>query len=375
MELALFFTRGVSLKTWIESGIFDREKLLYEEHLKRGNFKKIYWLTYGDDDRRLATELKKDGRLHNGIEVVPIPWFFTGRVGRFLYTFLMPIVHSGVFRRADVYKTNQMDGSWTAVLAKWTFKKPLIVRTGFTASLFAKTNARRIFYGIVERFAYRWCDAGVVSSRKDRDYVISKNSRSAPGKIRLIYNYVDTNLFSPSCRDAVYVDRIVFVGRLTPQKNIPNLIAAMSGTDMTLDIYGAGEEETALKAHAKAMKARVNFMGVVPNAELPSVLSRYRYYVLPSRYEGMPKTLLEAMACGLVCIGTNVDGINEVIEDDVTGFLARGTDSPEILEAIMRAVNSDDKSISERATQRILRDFSLEAFVEKELQIMERFSA
>jgi len=123
------------------------------------------------------------------------------------------------------------------------------------------------------------------------------------------------------------------------------------------------------------MKARVNFMGVVPNAELPSVLSRYRYYVLPSRYEGMPKTLLEAMACGLVCIGTNVDGINEVIEDDVTGFLARGTDSPEILEAIMRAVNSDDKSISERATQRILRDFSLEAFVEKELQIMERFSA
>ena len=56
MQLALFFTRGISLKLWFETGLFDREKQLYEEHLRRGHLKKIYWLTYGIDDAELADD-------------------------------------------------------------------------------------------------------------------------------------------------------------------------------------------------------------------------------------------------------------------------------------------------------------------------------
>ena len=51
MILSLFFTRNVSLESWVKQGLFDREKLIYEEHLNQGNFKKIYWFTYGSNDK------------------------------------------------------------------------------------------------------------------------------------------------------------------------------------------------------------------------------------------------------------------------------------------------------------------------------------
>ena len=57
MTIALFFTRSVSLETWLMSGLFDREKLLYEAHLENGNLDKVYWITYGSNDLRLAKNL------------------------------------------------------------------------------------------------------------------------------------------------------------------------------------------------------------------------------------------------------------------------------------------------------------------------------
>jgi glycosyltransferase involved in cell wall biosynthesis len=114
------------------------------------------------------------------------------------------------------------------------------------------------------------------------------------------------------------------------------------------------------------MNARVNFMGVVPNDELPSILNHYHYYILPSFYEGMPKTLLEAMACGLVCIGTNIEGTNEVIEDGVNGYLAHQTNVESLSKAIKKAMQLPHHSITEEGIRKIRDNFSLETAVERE---------
>ena len=76
MVLILFFTRNVSLKHWLNKGLFDREKLIYEEHLKQGNLKKVYWFTYGSDDLDLSNQLKKEKKLHKNIIVVDMPSLF-----------------------------------------------------------------------------------------------------------------------------------------------------------------------------------------------------------------------------------------------------------------------------------------------------------
>ena len=86
----------------------------------------------------------------------------------------------------------------------------------------------------------------------------------------------------------------------------------------------------------------------------------------------MPKTLIEAMACGLLCIGTNVQGINELIQDEVNGFLADDTDTNSIYEALDHAIKIDkikSNLLCQSAINLIRSKYSLQKIVsiEKEL--------
>lgn len=372
MKLALFFTRNVSLEMWVDLGLFDREKRLYEEHLRLGHIKKVYWLTYGKNDVALSEKLKIEKRLHPDIEILSMPYCFSGKWGRLLYSFLMPFIHQKVLKSITILKTNQMDGSWSAIITKFLFQKSLLLRTGYIITeLESKINKgnkiRNKAFEMIERMAYRSADLSVVSSVHNKNYLIKKykiNKRL----IHVIYNYIDTNLFLPMTQKK-YENRIVFVGRLTKEKNLFNLIEAISKTGLILDIYGKGALQGKLAYFAKKIGAEVNFKGTVPNDKLPAILNQYHYYILPSLFEGMPKTLIEAMSCGCMCIGTDVPGINEVIEDGKTGFLAKGVDSESILFAIQRATNVDNKYILSQAVSKVQEKFSLAKICQKEYQI------
>jgi len=373
MQMALFFTRGVSLKLWLEAGLFDREKQLYEEHLRREHFRKVYWLTYGKDDAATADELKAAGRLHPDIVVLPMPRFIPGWWGGLFYSFLMPLFCRRWLKSADIFKTNQMDGSWAAVLAKWLYRKPLVVRTGYTWSLLRKKHCaakyKQKLIGLIERFAYKNAAIAVVTSEIQAQYISERYS--IPEKdVQIVPNYINTQLFTPQKSVEKYSDRLIYVGRLNEEKNLFNLIEAVAQTGLTLDIYGQGDIRDKLEALAKKLNAKVNFMGIVPNNELPGILNRYRYYILSSFYEGMPKTLLEAMACGLVCIGADVEGINNIIEDGVTGCLAKGTQADALVEVIKRAARLPSDSITAEGLRRVRKSFSLETVVEREKEII-----
>lgn len=374
MKLALFLTFKVSLEEWLDKGLFDREKLLYEELLRRKIFSEVLWLTYGCGDKKIAEQLKQTHRLHNDIQVIQMPAVFCMPFGKLFYSLLMPMIMKKILKDTDILMTNQMSGSWSAVIAKKMHKKPLIVRTGYTLSSFLKkrqgAKLKAIAAAILERITYKNADAAVTGSQEDKDYICSAY-KIPQQKINVFGNYIDIDTFKPvNCEK--YNDRIVFVGRLTGQKNLFNLLKAISKTSFTLDIYGQGELGDELQQEAKKLNIQVNFMGVVPNKELPGILNRYRYYILPSLYEGTPKSLLEAMACGLICIGTDAAGINEIITDGVNGLLAKGTDAESIFEAIERAKNRPGESISLAATETIKNKFSLESIVKKYSQLLER---
>lgn len=347
MILALFFTRGVSLEKWLDTGLFDREKVTYEEHLKRGHLRTVYWFTYGHRDAKLANQLQAESRLHPSIKVIPMPRCFVDRFGIFVYSFALPLLQRRYLKGANILKTNQMDGSWSAVISKCLYCKPLVVRTGYTLSFLAKRlkkrRARIVIYKLIERLAYKHATCAVVTSKKDKRY-ISDIYRYPEKDIVIIPNFIDTALFKPQ-KVEKYPDRIVFVGRLTEQKNLFNLISAIAKTDLILDIYGKGNLTEAFENHARKQGARVDFMGIVPNNELPNILTRYNYYILPSYFEGMPKTLLEAMACGLAVIGTNVDGIREIIRNKENGMLCE-TDAYSIGQTIK--IVMQDKNLCQR---------------------------
>ncbi len=376
--LGMFFTRGVSLRKWVESGLFDREVMIYQAHLESGYFSRIYWFTYGAGDGDVARVLHDSGRLPRSIEVVPCPcWLsFAGRAGSALYSLLLPIFVRRFVSRCDVLKTNQMEGSIPALISAAVWRRPLYVRTGYTLSrVIEKTSPgnwiRRGIAFANEFLAFRLASIASVSSRYDRDYIVQRFGNKVPRPM-IVGNYVDTVLFSPSNKDETVCDRILYVGRLSPEKNIASAIVACARTGLGLDVIGDGPELPRLKEIVVACGGRVRWLGVLANKELPDLFHGYRYFILPSYWEGLPKALIEAMSAGLVCIGNNTTGINEIVKDDVTGYLSPSPDPTALTETIRRALAGDHKRITHAGREFAAKEFSLQSVVAKEQAIFSR---
>jgi glycosyltransferase involved in cell wall biosynthesis len=106
--------------------------------------------------------------------------------------------------------------------------------------------------------------------------------------------------------------------------------------DVTLSLYGTGQNERTVKRLAELYGlSRVHFGGYARDIE--AVWADHHALLLPSRHEGMPLALTEAMLCGRVCVVTDVAGNPELIEDNVTGFLAQAPTVPLVAEALERA--------------------------------------
>jgi glycosyltransferase involved in cell wall biosynthesis len=107
---------------------------------------------------------------------------------------------------------------------------------------------------------------------------------------------------------------------------------------------------------------------------LPEILNRHEIFTLPSLWEGMPKTLLEAMSCGLPVIGTKIDGTKEVITHGKNGILC-DTDSNSISDTIINLMGDEalKEKLGENARRTIVENYSLDILAKKELGLMEEF--
>lgn len=154
--------------------------------------------------------------------------------------------------------------------------------------------------------------------------------------VSLIHNGVDCEQFSPTAESATPPE-ILFVGRLMETKGPDTLLEAFARleTDARLRIVGEGPLETALKQQAEELDVgdRVTFSGRVPNDELPEVYARSAVFALPSSREGLPRTVLEALACGTPVVTSTlpqlqslIDGVGVTVPEDDVDALASALD-------------------------------------------------
>lgn len=366
MKLTLFFTEGVSLQTWDRVGILDREIKPYNK--LAGLIDRIYFITYGDKN-----DLKYAEKLAKNIIILPKKINLPNR----LYSLLIPFFHRKELKEADIYKTNQMLGSWSAVLGKIFFRKKLIVRCGYQLSL-SPLNWQMGFFkkmlaGLIEYVSYKMADHIIITSNSARDYIMRRYKIIAD-KIEVLSNYVDVDLFKAVEAQKIK-NSIVYVGRLGEEKNLMSFFEAMVGLDVTLIIFGTGSQEVKLKQYVQENNLHVEFRGNIPNNQLPEELSKYEIFILPSLYEGNPKVLLEAMACALPVVGTNVRGIREIIRHKENGYLCE-ISSNSIKNAIIKVLGDEELKIKmgKNARQYIEENCALDKIIERENQIYRRLS-
>jgi len=271
-------------------------------------------------------------------------------------------------------------GALEAVPAARLAGVPVVVHSehGYEVDMFAGLPIRR---RIFRRAAYAMTDAIFAVTRELRDFH-ARQAWIRPERMGVMYNGVDTRRFAPCIQTRLAMRRelglpedsfvVGAVGRLVPIKDHQTLLkAAMRllarGIDVRVLLVGTGPERERLQATATAagaLEGRVCFAG--DSDRVPGMLNAMDVFVLPSLNEGMSNTLLEAMACGLPVLATNVGGTPEIIEDKINGGLFAPGDF-EWLANKLQLLASDPSLIHQLGTaarNRAIESFSLSRMLE-----------
>lgn len=195
----------------------------------------------------------------------------------------------------------------------------------------------------ITQLLFRFADGCVFQTAEAAEYF----SNAVSSKSEIIINPVGDQFYNVSWRDDG--KSIITVGRLEKQKNQRMLIEAFSRIasqfdDVNLYIYGTGslKEELDLQIKELGMEKRVFLAG--DTNDVPSILSTCMLFVLPSDFEGMPNTLLEAMAVGVPCISTDCPsgGPREIIQNGQNGFLVKCGDGTDLSKIMMNCLSDSD---------------------------------
>jgi glycosyltransferase involved in cell wall biosynthesis len=185
-----------------------------------------------------------------------------------------------------------------------------------------------------------------------------------------VYNAVDTGRFHP-LRLAKNPHTIVYVGRIDKRKGIEFLIRSMplvreQVPDALLLVGGKGAYLERMKALVARLQLgeHVAFLGFVPDAELNALYNRAQCVVVPSIFEGFGITVIEALAAGTRVVGSDTDGIREILAGGDYGSLAPYGDRRALAEAIVAEISAP-RSAPELPSKYLVeqfRDGYLEAF-------------
>ncbi|OZI07537.1 hypothetical protein BWI93_14480 [Siphonobacter sp. BAB-5385] len=139
--------------------------------------------------------------------------------------------------------------------------------------------------------------------------------------------------------------RLVMVARFSNQKDHITLLKAIKiikELKFSLDLYGDGETLDFCKRNTLDLEInhKVNFMGAVN--DIQGILPLYDVFILSTKYEGLPLSILEAMNANLPIIATNTDGIPEQIENNVNGLLVQKSSEFELAEALALLISSPE---------------------------------
>jgi len=300
-----------------------------------------------------VTTFNSHGRSLRGLSVLPFGLVYYSSA--IFFTLLLPFrllkfIFLCLFRKVDLCHINLSTGAST--LRKFLFAR---ICRFFNVKYVIHLHGgdyRRFFAGL-SRSSQKWVrslygDASrvIVLGPLWRSYVIDELGVS-PDKVVVLPNSVaapaDVNR-----DDKADPPRILFLGRLTESKGIVELIDALSDDRVTALAWTAilaGDGEVArcrALIDTLGLSERVNLPGWVSSAAVEDALRKSSIFVLPSHYENLPLSMLEAMANSLCCIVTPVGSVEDVINNNVNGIVVPVQDATSLADALVSVLEDEE---------------------------------
>jgi glycosyltransferase involved in cell wall biosynthesis len=333
-------------------------------------------LTQLGHEMQVFTELRAPNSLPeenlHGVQVHRVDfkmayWILTGAENTFQYLVKMR-------RSYDILHVHQAFGhAVVSIIAAKVFNKRCIVKIA-CAGEFGDLQVFSKFPGFKHGLSVlQQADCIIAVSSEVEAELLRWGFSSA--RIKRIPNGVDTELFKRSQPPPLQTPRrFILIGRRTPQKGIDIALEAAQllmeqglGNEFEIKFYGSdyAENDYRLMARKLGVTHLVEFMP--HNDAVRDVLHAAYALILPSRGEGMPNVLLEAMSFELPVIASRVSGVIDIVEDGVDGLLIPVNDPQALADSMRRIILEPEfaSQLGNKARQKVISEFSLESVAEK----------
>lgn len=287
--------------------------------------------------------------------------------GRFLFSKILQKVRElNRTHRIDVIHAHSaLPCGHAAVLLGQELKIPVVVTVHGLDAFF--TNQVRGRAGKkceqLSQWVYRSAQRVICISQRVKDVVVGM----VPANATVIYNGVDTGLFTPPAEKNVS-QVILSVGDLIPIKGHELLLRAFAAVqrqhpNVSCEIIGEGPERVPLErlANELGIAGKVRLIGRKNRRQIADAMRGCLFFALPSRYEGLGCVYLEAMSSGKAVVGCNGQGIAEIIHHKSNGWLIDTDSLPSMTDALLRLL--EDQRLREQigisARQTVEQQYSL----------------
>jgi glycosyltransferase involved in cell wall biosynthesis len=250
---------------------------------------------------------------------------------------LLPVFMASMFiaclkvsKSCDVIHANWSINGLIAGLAGMITRTPVV--TTLRGEDIAKSDKSKL-YGIILKLCIVM-NRKIISVSEAINNQLTESFPNHVNKLMFLPNGVDSNFLEavnsrePAGDKDEEVLEILTVSSLIPRKGVKDIINALSKIKKTesnfrLSIVGAGVEKNHLEqlVDSFGLTKHVNFLGNVSPQEMPNYFMRADVFILASYSEGRPNVILESFAAGVPVIASEIDGITELVEENITGLL------------------------------------------------------
>ena len=281
-------------------------------------------------------------------------------------------------------------------LASKFARTPLTVYTAH--GFYFHENMSKITYAIAYSIEKVWArlfsDYVFFQSVEDYQLAVEKKFKK-PNRLVHINNGVSSERFTPESYDRNIIreqndlnDKIVFtfIGRLVIEKGVRELIEAFSEisknrNDVILMVIGGGvtgdrdgiDIEYLINSQPPEAQEKIKLMGL--RDDIPELLSASDVFVLPSYREGLPRSIIEAMAMGKPVIATNIRGCREQVFEGVNGYLYEAKSSSSLASAYEKMLSNDEVRVEMGRNSRelFLKEFDEKKVLERQMNVFNGF--
>ena len=372
LKMSIFIEPGSSLEQFEAKGMLGREYQYLNALCDLGM--RINILSYGGRDELDYAPASPDIKVLCNRFGIPERSYWS-RVHQ---------IHALPLLRSDVIRSRELHGIRAALRSHWAWGMPIVCRFGFLWSAGLETMPETLPEQLEEAYAYERKVFATVThimpSAPNLAEFVRQRAPEAAGKTTVVSFHVDCDNFKPVKCEERY--DLIYVGWLYRVKNLENILEAVERTGATIAIVGDSSvgpdgkpQEPEVKARLLArfgdLDGRISWLGKMPNEALPAYINQARALILCSHSEGHGRVMLEALACGVPVIGSNLGGPKSILRHGETGYLCE-TDADSIAHAISTMLSQPSRieEMGVNARRYALENFSLPAIARQEYELM-----